>query len=108
MATEGIILYNIELDNCLNGVFTNYYLDGTIFNEIAKKRECSNGIVGVYDCFYFDIIDRKNDVELQISIDKSKQNTFLFEWRNEKTLLFKGIGYKMNEKQIAVHYTSKN
>jgi hypothetical protein len=44
---EGIVLYNIELNGCLNGVHTN--------NEIAKSKEKKeNGITGLYDCFYFD------------------------------------------------------
>jgi hypothetical protein len=38
---EGIVLYNIVLNGCLNGGHTNEdpVLDGQIFNVIAKSKE---------------------------------------------------------------------
>ncbi len=54
---SGIVLYNIELDGCLNGVYTNDACDGEIFNEIAMmrtKKPDSDDLCGVYLCTYFE------------------------------------------------------
>lgn len=58
---EGIVLYDIELNGCLNGVYTNehHLVDGAIYNEVCRKKKKENKIdwpiVGVYHCFYFDL-----------------------------------------------------
>ena len=109
--TSGIVLYNIELNGCLNGVFTNDALAGVIYNEIAKNRNGkSDGcICGTYDCFYFDAGNElRNDVELKISIPTGQNGIYSFVWselpENGGQDIFAGIGYKMNHRQIAVHY----
>jgi len=105
--TTGIVLYNIELNGCLNGVFTNDGLSGVIYNEIAKIKggARSHDFSGIYDCFYFDRPDLRNDVELEIS---TSNGMYTFTWRNITTrqAIFIGTGFLMNEKQIAVHYVS--
>jgi len=108
---EGIGLYNIELDGCLNGVYTNEHktLGGEILNEIARIRQKDKSdptsIAGIYNCFYFDYKNARVDAELTI---KYSNRTYEFEWVDvtgpKRHTLFKGIGYKMNEKQLAVHY----
>jgi hypothetical protein len=111
----GIALYNIELHGCLNGVFTNDGGYGEISNEVAKLKQGTEAgedkISGEYDCFYF---DEKNTPEYGtltiVANNKHKIKTDIYEfdftWKDTKgNIDFKGIGYKMNEKQIAVHYT---
>lgn len=108
---SGIALYSIELNGCLNGVYTNDGLDGEIFNEIARmknqKKMMSNEICGEYECFYFDGIDGRAGWSLIIEYKnpQGKTNEYIFTWKNKiGNTTFIGSGYKMNERQIAVHY----
>lgn len=108
MVKEGIALYSIEADGCLNGVYTNEHrtTGGVICNEIARikdrskvKDDCS----GLYDCFYFEEKGRLEG-ELEITV---KNRVYTFEWRDSSgTPIFRGQGYKMNGRQIAIHYIS--
>ena len=106
----GIALYNIELDGCLSGVYSNddEKVAGEIFNEICRKRKTSNtsedSLVGTYDCFYFDLKNERCSAILEIDNHKK---TYLFTWKDidGKKVIFEGVGYKMNNNQIAVHYT---
>lgn len=105
---NGIALYEIELDSCLNGVYTNEYLDGHICNEIAKMNKAKKGdeVTGDYRCFYFDESKSRFDAKLSISKNESV-GTYEFIWTDlDGNIEFKGIGYKMNQRQIAVHYWS--
>lgn len=104
---QGIALYSIELDSCLNGVYTNEHEDGRISNEIAVKTNPENTeLIGTYKYTYFDRQERYNGL-LKISLAQPKTRTFTFEWRDESgNLVFSGTGYKMNEKQVAVRYES--
>ena len=103
---KGIVLYNIELNGCLNGVYTNNMADGIIFNEIAKLRKkfSEDEFEGDYDCFYFDKDPIRNDAELIIRKVEGKHRTYSFRLNVDGKARFNGIGYKMNEKQLAVHY----
>ena len=111
MIKEGIILYNIELNGCLNGVYTNEdkKVLGEIFNEISRIKMTSqigaDGISGRYDCFYFDLNNFRVDAEFEITLKKGNIYEFCW-WDLHGSKLFQGIGYKMNEKQIGVHYWS--
>jgi hypothetical protein len=110
----GIALYAIELNHCLNGVYTNDGLKGEICNEIAKRRgtvapgyvDDPEEINGIYDCIYFGNKNTREGYELLIgSNPKNKIREYEFIWRNKKGQEeFKGIGYKMNDKQVAVQY----
>jgi hypothetical protein len=107
----GIALYSIELHGCLNGVYTNDDLKGKIFNEIATLRgkrhfENEEEICGVYDCVYFGNNNKREGYELLISSKSNeKMREYEFTWRSKKgDIEFEGIGYKMNDRQIAVHY----
>lgn len=111
---RGIVLYNIELNGCLNGVYANEQdpTAGVIFNEIARKTDDNTDIDGEYDCFYFETGNRRRrnirrNAILRIS-PTAKANVFMFEWLQlpGRTRVFLGMGYQMNDRQIAVHYTS--
>lgn len=103
---EGIVLYSIELDGSLNGVYTNEHTD-EIFNEIARKNDGNpNQITGSYDCFYFEENNSRTNARLIIT---NEGRTFAFTWfgmGNNNQPIFTGIGYQMNQRQIAVHYQS--
>lgn len=102
---NGIVLYDIELDGCLNGVYTNDGpgVQGVIYNEVArKKKTMPTGIAGDYDCFYFDISNARHDVDLTITPGPTR--TFDFLWAENSKPIFCGVGYLMNERQIAVRY----
>lgn len=104
---HGIVLYDIGLDGCLNGVYTNNDINGLIYNEIARKRSPSkSGIEGDYVCSYVDNGNVLQDAILTISaINKTLHRTYKFQWTNPKgKLMFEGVGFIMNGKQIAVYY----
>lgn len=109
MVESGIVLYNIEADGCLNGVYTNEWSDGEIFNEIARMKlpNVNNAIVGIYDCVYFDQKNVRENADLRISLIKGKNKTFEFVWEIKGKIVFEGIGYLMNEKQLSVQYWEK-
>ena len=119
---NGIVLYNIERDGCLNGVYTNEQAyTGRIYNEIARrqnqdkhykieseegKRACCNiDIEGHYDCQYFDVNNEYCRCELEIKRDPiTAHNVYRFYWRGKNGRDFEGIGYQMNHNQLAVSY----
>ena len=104
----GIVLYTIESDGCLNGVYTNDDLGGEIFTETAKRRTPSTAdrISGTYDAFYFDRDTLRNNARLTISPIPGATNRYTFIWRRARanTDTFVGEGYIMNNKQVAVAY----
>ena len=112
-AFNGIVLYNIELNGCLNGVYTNMEAPaGVIYNEIARKKVNSKHahdevggveleLEGAYDCQYF-VEDEMCQCELVIKRDRA--NVYSFEWHGKGLEPYYGRGYKMNSRQIVVHY----
>lgn len=109
MIKEGIAIYTIELNGCLNGVYTNEHnnTNGVIYNEVNRikttKTLGKDGVSGIYDCFYFDLKNFRVEAELQIDFIN---NIYYFTWRDLfGKILFKGVGYKMNDRQVVVHYT---
>ena len=112
---RGIVLYNVELDESLNGVYANEQgnFAGRIFNEIARKDVANPGLIGTYDCTYFEPgTARRNKARraiLTISQAPHGPNVFEFVWSSGRRgrQMYKGIGYRMNQNQIAVHYTGK-
>lgn len=101
----GMALYNIERDGCLNGVYTNQFAEGVIFNEIARfngKHE-PGAIVGNYKCAWFE--RSSNAVEKKdLEITQSDEGLLTFRWRVGGEVRFEGTGYQMNDTQIAVSY----
>lgn len=111
MIKEGIILYNIELNGCLNGVYTNEdkTVVGEVYNEISRLKMTSqlglDGVSGRYDCFYFDLNNFRVEAELEITLISGNMYEFYW-WNLHGKKIFQGIGYKMNERQVAAHYWS--
>lgn len=101
---NGLILYSIEHDGCLNGVYTN---DGgrspELCNEIAKRRHGTNGhdrLSGTYDCMFF---EPRNSHSLMLTIEMWR-DTYYFIWGDLTAPNFIGIGYIMNDTQVVVRY----
>ena len=114
-AFNGIILYNIEMNGCLNGVCANMEAPaGVIYNEIARKRLSAKqaeeevggvelDLEGTYDCQYFDPEGEYRNCDLVIKKEKGL-NAYSFEWTGKGERLYVGRGYKMNARQVVVHY----
>jgi len=104
---HGIVLYDIELGECLNGVWTNQHNKGEIRNEIAKRTKPSeknkdDEIAGVYKSSYIEIDNKIYLGDLTVEVE---QGVYSFSWAYEDgNKLFFGIGYRMNEHQITVYY----
>ena len=120
MIEQGIVLYDIEMDGCLNGVYTNenHATAGVIFNEIARKKGSSLkesdsakdwDIEGEYDCMWFDIgthPDNRENAILVISRKATSPRVFDVTWLDVTTRnpRFAGTGYFMNSRQFVVRY----
>ena len=105
---KGIALYNIELDGCLNGVYTYDGINGTILNEIARKKtkKDKGELCGIYDSSYFDTGNFRHKAIL--TIGEGEKGTYTFIWKVVgKEIVYEGTGYKMNEKQIVVKYEER-
>jgi hypothetical protein len=101
----GTALYTIELGGCLTGVYTYNNCDGVILNEIAKRYTPvrKDGLSGNYNSVYFDTDNNSIKAILKIAIVKGKKRTYGFTWKTKRNT-YKGVGYKMNEKQVSVQY----
>ena len=110
--TEGIMLYDVLSDGSLNGSYTNEHApdDGTIFTETALKIQDGPGsdICGKYTSFYFDSNNQRRDGTLTVQLITPGIKAHEFTWTDSLTgeITFRGIGYKMNQRQVAVHYQS--
>jgi hypothetical protein len=102
----GIILYNIQRDGCLNGVYSNLGVRGEIYNEICRRKDnVIPGILGAYYSMWFDQgNDCISDRELNIRLHNNTPGIFEFEWTVAGAINFVGIGYQMNDTQIALTY----
>ena len=106
--TKGMCLYSIEKNGCLNGVFVNE--NGKISNEILKltEQQGEDKICGKYIASWVEngsIVNDKNvtiEKENNVTIEKKTDGSYEFKWGE----VFTGFGYKMNDRQIAVHYKS--
>ncbi|MDI1256625.1 MAG: hypothetical protein PSV16_11045 [Flavobacterium sp.] len=105
---HGIILYEIERNGNLNGVYTNNhpFTNSRIFTETATLRgEVSfEGEIEtrIYDCFYFDAVDGATNCTLIFRIINGiYQGQWIFD---NGDVIFIGEGFQMNDRQIAISY----
>jgi hypothetical protein len=110
---SGIILYDIEMDDCLNGVYTNIPDGGVILNECCRKKTDSpkiesDRIIGHYASHWFDMDSNPVNGTLEITNHSYKEEkqlkVYSFLWKEGSNIVFRGVGYKMNHNQIAVTY----
>lgn len=104
----GIVLYNIERDGNLNGVYTNNHpiTVARIFTEIARLRPgiALDAPFRIYDSFYFDN-EGGHTCTLIFTITNG---IYAAEWRLDNGIVFSGEGYQMNDRQIAISYWLAN
>ncbi|WP_162127943.1 hypothetical protein [Flavobacterium phycosphaerae] len=104
---RGLVLYNLELDGNLNGVYTNNHPDlrGQIFTETARLRDDTIIVdetqIRVYDCFYFDAVDGSINCTLTFNITN---RIITATWTLNGRVIFTGEGFQMNDRQIAISY----
>lgn len=100
----GLILYSIELNGCLNGVYTND--SGSmpeICTETAKRRTGTGDgdmLSGTYDCMFFE----PTSTHKTILTIECVRDTFYFIWGDLTAPTFIGVGYIMNQTQAVVRY----
>jgi len=107
----GIVLYEVELNGNLNGVYTNDAVGKQTFRETArlKDKESEDENVKTYDVIYFDVSDSYTG-KLTITDNNGLLNARWFDIKNNSTcqivsnLVFEGQGFYMNERQIAISY----
>lgn len=107
----GVVLYTIERDGCLNGLYTNEHAKGTISNEIAihkdgtQAKDWPEEITGEYTITYLE--NGKNTIyHGYLNIQNVGYNIYRFEWHPGNGGHFKGTGYKMRDNLIVVRYES--
>ncbi len=111
---EGIVVYKIFPNGCLNGVYSNDHLQtkNEIFNEIAKKIDKNENkdedeILGIYACSYMDSSSSDKAFTCDLEIKKGKKAQYDFTWYESgqpSKIKFIGIGWRTNKNQIAVSY----
>lgn len=109
---RGIILYDIQLNENLNGVYTNNHTPNSeLFTETARfladesTGDFRNGRK-IYESFYFDFEAGRVNARLVFTITNGIINA---EWfiNDEADATFIGQGYQMNQRQIAISYTNR-
>lgn len=108
---KGIVLYDLELDGNINEVYTNNHpqSNGNILTETARIVESDGGFRGngrmVYECFYFDHLSGPTNCTLTFNV---VDGVIHADWilNGENTPSFTGMGFQMNERQIAIFYES--
>ena len=106
---KGIILYDIQLDGHLTGVYTNNHplSNGTISTETARLVSSDGSFRGngrmEYECFWFDHVEGSINGRLVFTVTNG---TIEAEWfvGNDTLPTFTGYGFQMNERQIAISY----
>lgn len=104
----GIVIYSIEDDGCLNGLWTTIANNGEISNEIAKKKNGENTcLTGDYIVTFIE-----HDNPLLISqgsllIKSGRNKLYELEWTiDNKTNKFFGKGFIIG-KQLIVSYVER-
>lgn len=106
---QGIILYDIQLNGDLNGVYTNNRIpDARLYTETAQLQPGSIGDFRTngrmtYSSFYFDVNLQVN-CTLEFEIINGIINA---RWIVNDETWFIGQGYQMNHHQIAISYTNE-
>ena len=117
---NGVAVYEILPNGCLNGVYTNDHPDTSneMFNEIARRKPVAekeilaypNDILGLYACSYIDLGNIVCECDLEIRIGRVRRNgrsglydLFWFE-TGTNNLIFEGTGWRTRQNQITVSY----
>lgn len=112
---NGVAVYEILPNGCLNGVYTNDHpnTQNEILNEIARKVLNGNGDIntGKYVCSYIDAGNVTVNCDLEITTGIVRKNgrsgQYDFKWYDTgKTTnpIFEGTGWLTRHNQITVSY----
>lgn len=104
---RGIVLYDIERNGFLNGVYSNNHpvATGRIFTETARLVDDTlvegTTEVHIYESLYFDLTEW---VHCRLTF-RITNGVYVAEWRlpNDE-VIFRGEGFLMNDRQIAITY----
>lgn len=108
---EGIIVYTIHKDGCLNGL---YYATGNpagpTYNEIARKiDDRPKELDGDYVCCWIDGNNNVQKGKLKIQPRNNvnpSAGTFDVTWYEGGRVSFKGTGFLLDNNIFTVHYTT--
>ena len=103
---EGVVVYTIGLNGCLNGFYTNNAPQngGRVFNEIARRDpDGANDldIPGTYTCSW---IDLNNQIQNGSLIITPQGTIFDVQWQVNNAIVFRGRGYRTQIDQLVVVY----
>ncbi|MCU4190124.1 hypothetical protein M9Q43_13255 [Flavobacterium sp. HXWNR29] len=107
----GIVLYDIQLNGHLNGVYANNQSPtlNRILTETARfinsVTDTSGRIINRYDVFYF---DGENDHRGELRLVFNEDRTIRAFWIVNNEEWFNGLGFQMNDRQIAIYYNPSN
>ena len=105
--TEGIIVYKIERDGCLNGFYTtsDNGKSHRLYNEIARKKDDSDtkSIEGEYVCSWINI---NNEVKIGTLTIIKGSTCYELTWHVDGADRYTGTGYITGEQQLTVSYRS--
>lgn len=104
---EGVKVYTIEPNGCLNGIYTNNSPETgqRICNEIARKIPDSSNdpaLEGSYSCCRIDV---HNQQHLGILHIHRLLNAYALSWEENNKIAFTGTGYRTRPDQLVVVYT---
>jgi len=106
---KGIVLYDIQLDGNLNGVYINDHplTNGEILTETARFIQGDGGFRGngtmEFQCVWFDQVEGPISASLTFDITNGViQAQWVIDGETNPT--FSGYGFQMNERQIAISY----
>ena len=116
MPKLGIVVYTIEKDGCMNGVYTNETNNGNVCNEIAIKKTkplhsinwYPNDLPGEYDVAFFErTATGIKEFSMDLIIAPPVNGMHEVKWTekgNPANIKFSGSGYVMNGWQFVVRY----
>ncbi len=115
---EGVVVYTIGRDGCLNGVYCNNAKNTAhqVFNEIARLSmrydeeslkniagNTSTHLSGEYVCQWIDVNNITHTGLLRI---RRTANAYDVEWVENGQNVFEGIGFLTTNDQFVVAYTT--
>lgn len=106
---EGVVVYTIERNGCLNGIYTNNHPNTRqqVFNESARlprgeriNLEELDGTL-VFDTTWIDLNNEIVNGRLEIT---SRANDYLVNWFYDNGGTYTGIGFLLRDDMFVVRY----
>ncbi|MEZ5015803.1 MAG: hypothetical protein R2800_02020 [Flavipsychrobacter sp.] len=103
---KGTVVYQIEEDGCLNGLYRNEDQPQKTYNEIARQTECTDdtdALVGSYIASWIDIDDTVKVGTLIITKDKKDYDLV---WSIDDKPVYKGKGKLTGANQLTASFAT--